>query len=296
MPLTLHSFALHRQIHARLSAIGCADYELWPVTRVHIAREAGDLRALDETAATLSCTPGFTAEWLDHAAVRKFQPRLADEVEGALLTTGQLGVDGGALTRSLARAARHYGAEVRDHAAARPIVRDRRVVAVEANGERLPCDAIVLATGPWVNDTRAWLGIDLPIDPVKGELLRLSLPAGPISHDFTWRTTALYRRGDNEIWLGTTTSETGLNAAPTDDAREQLIRMGAAILPEIARATVQAHVAAIRPMPRDGRPVATSAPGWSNVLLANGGGSKGVLLSLGIAEIVKAHVERQFNA
>jgi glycine/D-amino acid oxidase-like deaminating enzyme len=43
----------------------------------------------------------------------------------------------------------------------------------------------------------------------------------------------------------------------------------------------------VRPMTTSNRPIAARADGWQNVYVANGGGSKGMLLSVGIARKIR---------
>jgi glycine/D-amino acid oxidase-like deaminating enzyme len=47
------------------------------------------------------------------------------------------------------------------------------------------------------------------------------------------------------------------------------------------------HVAGLRPVSRSGLPIAVAADGWRNVYIANGGGAKGLLLSLSIAASIR---------
>ena len=80
----------------------------------------------------------------------------------------------------------------------------------------------------------------------------------------------------------------GFEAVPTTAAKKSLLDRAARIMPSIARATLLDHIAALRPMSRTNGPIAARARGWDNVYVANGGGSKGVLLSVGIARRIRS--------
>ena len=162
-----------------------------------------------------------------------------------------------------------------------------RVTGVQTGERAIACDDLVLATGPWVAETELWLGIKLPVEPVKGELLLMRLPDAPPLYDFTWQLTSLYRRRQNEVWVGVTMKNCGFDCTPTAEAKEFLLDGAARIMPGIRSAKLLDHIAALRPMTASSMPIAGRADGWRNVYIANGGGSKGVLLSVGIAGRVR---------
>jgi D-hydroxyproline dehydrogenase subunit beta len=108
--------------------------------------------------------------------VRAVEPRLTGAVLGALHVPGDLQVAPRAIARALADAS---GAEVRTGAAvARVDVVDgvaRGVVL--AGGERLAAGAVVIAAGPWSRALCEDAGVPLPLEPRKGQLSRLRVPA-----------------------------------------------------------------------------------------------------------------------
>jgi len=146
---------------------------------------------------------------------------------------------------------------------------------------------VVLATGPWVAEAKDWLGLDLAVEPVKGEMLRMRLPPPNITHDLTHGMISLYRRRDDEVWVGVTRERTGFDESPTAEGRRALIEGASRIMPAIREASLIEHLASLRPMTPAGLPVVGRAPGWGNVFIANGGGIKGVLLSTGIGAAIR---------
>ena len=159
--------------------------------------------------------------------------------------------------------------------------------AVLTRSGKHPCDALVLATGPWVAETREWLGVDLPVEPVKGEMLRMRLPPPNITHDFTHGLVSLYRRGDDEVWVGVTRERRGFDETATEDGRRALIEGAARIMPAIRNAMLIEPLAALRPATATGLPIVGRARGWDNVFVANGGGIKGMLLGTGMATAIR---------
>jgi glycine oxidase len=161
------------------------------------------------------------------------------------------------------------------------------VSAVHTNSRYYPCDAIVLATGPWVAETSGWLGVELPVAPVKGEMLRLRLAEHNITHDFTHGMISLYRRGDSEVWVGVTREQGGFDESATERGRRALIEAAARIMPAIREASQIEQLAALRPVAPSGLPIIGRAAGWNNVFIANGGGIKGMLLCTGVGVAIR---------
>jgi glycine oxidase len=283
IPFTLASYHLHAEIRKELTELGCAGCEAMPVDRIHLGYDENDRRHLAETAALFNATSGFTASWWGEPDLGQIEPRLDPNIAFGVLTTGGLAIDSYDFTGSLATGATRFNTSILHAAVLGVATSGSRATGVRTDHGLIPCDDLILATGPWVADTDSWLGINIPVEPVKGELLLIAMEEQTPMYDFSWRSTCVYRRRRNEIWLGVTTDKCGFRCAPTADARELLLNGAAQILPAIRRARVLDHTAALRPTAQSNAPIADAAAGWENVYIANGGGAKGVLLSVGIA-------------
>jgi glycine oxidase len=287
VPFALESFRLHRALANELAARGDRGYALEPVRRVLLAFDEKDEDELHAVARAFAPHRAFATAPVGTGALRKIEPRLAPEVRGGLLIEGNHSVDSRAFHFAIAEAAREAGAQQVRAAATGLVARAGSVSMVRTTAGDFPCDALVLATGPWVAETRAWLGVDVPVTPVKGEMLRLRLPGRNISHDFTHGLISLYRRGDDEVWVGVTREAAGFDESATESGRGTLVDGAARIMPAIRDAETIEHLAALRPMSRSALPIVARASGWNNAFVANGGGIKGVLLAPGVGAAVR---------
>ena len=122
---------------------------------------------------------GVQAELVDADDVRALEPRLTGEVCGALHVPGDLQCDPRAIARALADEAVAHGARLRTHAAVAEVVVERgRATGVRlSGGEAVHADAVVLAAGPWTRPLAEGAGAALPLEPRKGQLVRLRLEA-----------------------------------------------------------------------------------------------------------------------
>ena len=158
------------------------------------------------------------------------------------------------------------------------------VQAVILNDGELECDQVVLAAGPWSREAEPWLDISLPVDPLKGEILRLQMDGPRLPSDFHGAGASLYPRQDGLVWCGTTEVNEGFNKEPTEAAKQTIWGAASELLPDLAGATLVKHTACLRPITPDYMPIVGRAPGWDNVFLATGAGKKGILLSPGMGK------------
>jgi glycine oxidase len=287
VPLALESYRLHFALAEELASLGCPRYALEPVRRILLAFDKTESAGFANVARLFEGRDAFSARLLDAPGLRALEPRLPDEAQAGVLIEGNMSLDAHALTNALADGSARLGATLARACVKQLQTESRRVTAVRTENGEIACDAVVLATGPWVAETSQWLGLSLPVTPMKGQMLRMSLPGEGLRFDLTHGPTSLYRRGKNEVWVGATQEEAGMDETPTAEARQQLQREAVRIMPEMARAVLLEHAAALRPMTPSGLPIVEQAAGWDNVFVANGGGMKGVLLCTGIAGAIR---------
>ena len=213
-----------------------------------------------------------------------WEPRLSHGLIGGVRLYGNATLNSLYYTQALAEVAVKKGAKVRSGAARGVRVSSGKVLSVILDDGELECDQVVLAAGPWSREAEPWLDISLPVDPLKGEILRLQMDGPHLPSDFHGAGASLYPRQDGLIWCGTTEVNEGFNREPTEAARETIWGAASKLLPNLAGATLAQHTACLRPITPDYIPIVGQAPGWDNVYLATGAGKKGILLSPGMGK------------
>ena len=107
------------------------------------------------------------------------EPWLTGPLHGASWFEADLQVDPRAIARALAREAEAAGARVVSGCAVEAIeAPGGRVTGVRTAEGMLSAAAVVLAAGPWSAGLAAGAGLPLPLEPRKGQLVRLAPPAG----------------------------------------------------------------------------------------------------------------------
>jgi len=283
--LAMEAFSMHLSHASEIRELAGFDFSLARPTRLLLAVEEADIAELREVARLCEHSPGFDSQWLEPRQVTAIEPSIRGNILGGLRVEGNARVDARAYTRAVAAAAIALGAR---HVPARAIgLRQRvsQVAAVLLPTVVLECDFVVLATGPWCREAEQWLGIKIPVEPLRGDLLRVELVGVSGNHDITWRETGLYARGTG-IWLGGTAAHSGFDVQPRSSVRRSILRRFDSLMYGVRTARVQEHIAALRPTTHDRLPIIGFAPGTDDVLLALGGGHKGMLLSAGMARSI----------
>ncbi|WP_194816321.1 glycine oxidase ThiO [Nocardia sp. XZ_19_385] len=223
------------------------------------AADAADLRTIADWVGGY----GHDLRVLDRAGVRALEPALARTVRAGLLATGEPAIDNRRLLEGLRKACAAAGVQV-------------RAEAVE-DLDQLEFDQIVLAAGA----ASARLLPDLPVRPVKGEILRLRhrpgatpVPRRVIRARVHGRPVYLVPRGDG-IVVGATQYEAGFDTTVTVGGVRDLIADAEAILPGIAEYELSEAIAGSRPGTPDNLPLLGRRT--DRIVVATGHGRNGML-------------------
>ena len=281
------SFRLHLGLAGPLREQTGIDYQLRTVSQIKLAFDEAELPELRETIDIFSPVDGFEARWLDPEDLRQLEPRAAPGAIGGVCEYGNGALDSLGFTQALAAAAQSSGCTLRHGSVTGIIEADggSGVRVLLEDGE-LRCGQVVIATGPWSRRAEPWLGAYIPVDPLKGEILRMELPGPPLQHDISGGGGSLYPKPDGLVWCGTTEEWRGFDRQPLQETKEELLRRATRLLPEMAAAKLVQHTACLRPVTPDWLPLLGRVPGWDNVYLATGAGKKGILLAPAIGKSI----------
>jgi glycine oxidase len=275
-PLASLSLDLHRALALELDGGATYAYE---------ARPALTVAQTDEEAAVLRsrAVPG-SSEWIEPADVRRRNPWLDRELAGGLALHGAAVLDPGALTRVLLDRA---GAELRHGAVAGFETSAGRLSAVQVDGVLVSCDKAVITMGPWSAAAAQWMGVEVPVAPLKGQILHLHPPepAPPGSFaDLDGNYVAAKPGGI--VFAGTTEEHAGFDTSPTAEARDAILASLGRLTSRLEGAMIVGHTACLRPITGDGSPLIGPSPVLPGAFIAAGHGRKGILMSLATGKAV----------
>jgi len=122
---------------------------------------------------------------------RELVPILPESVLGATYCPLDTQVEPTLWVRAFADAARRLGADVREGVRVRGLVREGdRIVGVETDSGRIDAPEIVLAAGGWTPELAATAGLELPIQPMRLQIVQ-TLPMPAETRHVVYGATAL---------------------------------------------------------------------------------------------------------
>ena len=196
-----------------------AEIALRPTGTLLLARDADEEAEL-ERQLEFRRSLGLDVRRLRPSAARELEPALAPALRGALEAPGDHSLDPRPVLARAARGVRRRRrADPRAHAARRPRARRQPPARPwsSPDGERLSAGAVVLAAGPWSGRLPGLPdGADVPVRPVKGQILRLRDPAGPglLERVIRYEGGYVVPRGDGRYVLGGTVEEKRVRHEP----------------------------------------------------------------------------------
>ena len=196
---------------------------------------------------------------LDHpdgAPAPELEPELAAGVR-VVREPDDLQVDPVGFTRALAAEL-----PVREGAAVRSV--ERGAVTLE-NGERLSCQHVVLATGPWAAELTG-----LPVEPRKGQLVALAAPSGLIRHKLieaaymdavaesderlALAVVVEQTLDGDELLVGSSRERVGFEPTVQDEITRAMLERAARFVPRLRELRVTRSWCGFRPWLPDGLP------------------------------------------
>ncbi|MDA1002999.1 MAG: FAD-dependent oxidoreductase [Chloroflexi bacterium] len=271
-------FDMHAELAQALPAEAGVDYGYETSPRVLLADSADEERDGRAVADRLAAA-GVDGRWLDAAGVLAASGWIDRATRGGVVVDSPAQLDPYRYTLALVTAAERRGAVVRSGKVS-GVVRDGdRVVGVRVGERVIEGDAVVIAMGPWSAEAAAWIGVPVPVEPLKGQIVRVrpSRPLRPFS--FGHGGDYVVTKPDGLVFLGTTEEHAGFDREPTAAARDQIVAFARRFTSAFDDAELVAQTACLRPLSADGLPFIGAVPDFAGCYVATGHGRQGILMA-----------------
>lgn len=234
-----------------------ADALAW-AARQHRPLKAVDISSVYDAVPVLGGGYRQAIHMADIANVRN--PRLVKSLKAALL----------ALTN----------VTIHEQSAVTGFVRDgERILGVSTAAGDVLGDRVVLAAGAWSGDLLASLGLNLPVEPVKGQMILYKCASDFLPSMVLAKGRYAIPRRDGHILIGSTLEHEGFDKTPTQSALESLKASAVELLPALADAQIVGHWAGLRPGSPEGIPFIGPVPGFEGLWLNCGHYRNGLVLA-----------------
>ena len=237
-----------------------------------------------------SATSRLDVRWLAYGELSHIEARVSTEVVGALYLGGTREISPGGFTNALWAAAERNGAEMICAEVLEINIANDAVRGVKTTDGTISTRTVVLAAGVWsrtllVQGTST-SHIDLPVFPLKGEILRYDLgdePPMPVS--LWWGSDYASSKPDGLLHVGTTHTDAGFDERPSNSGRGAIQNSAERALPFLAHTSISQQTACLRPATLDGLPIIGELPDARGLIAATGGGPIGIELGPAIGKL-----------
>jgi glycine oxidase len=169
---------------------------------------------------------------------------------------------------------------LKEHCEVLGFVRDgQRIQGVRTAEGALLGDRVVLTAGAWSGALLRELGIELPVEPVKGQMILYQCAADFLPSMVLAKGRYAIPRRDGHVLVGSTLEHEGFDKTPTENALASLQASAIELLPALARATPVRHWAGLRPGSPEGIPFIGPVDGHEGLWLNCGHYRNGLVLA-----------------
>jgi glycine/D-amino acid oxidase-like deaminating enzyme len=235
---------------------------------------------------------GVECELLDADEVRAAEPELRGELAGASRFPRDLQCAPRAIARGLARLAADLGARVEEGREVLALdVRGGRVAGVETAAGSIAAGQVVLAAGAWSAAPARAAGLELPLEPRKGQLVRLERRPGFFRHKVIdggyMAAVASPRAGlqvstvmentlDGHVLVGSSRERRGFDVQVDPRVSEAMLARAAELAPGLRDLRADSAWAGLRPWLPDGLPAIGPSRAAAGLWVATGHEGAGV--------------------
>jgi glycine oxidase len=289
LKLNLASLSRYPDFVAELETASELPSGLRRTPNLSVAYDADDAARL-ATFADFLVRAGHPGEQLTSKECRRHEPLLAPAIRSGLLVEGDWSCDNRLLWRALIEAGHRIGVREVPGFVHQVTSANGRVTGVQlADGRSIAAPWVVVANGAWARQIDGLP--DLPVRPVKGQILRLDpdrLPAPSLTVRAYVRGAEIYlvpREGGHEVVLGATVEELGFDHRLTAGAVYELLRDGRTVMPMSAEYALAETSVGWRPGTPDNAPILGRCD-TDGLVLATGHHRNGVLLTPITADVI----------
>ena len=215
------------------------------------------------------------------AEAKALFPALGD-VQKAFYHKGGARVDGRLLCAAITKAGAANGLSIQHAGVDALLIEDKRVVGVMVDGEEIRAGKVAIAGGAWSKMFAEQLGVHIPVEPQRGQIIHLGLNGTDTSN---WPVLNPFRGhymvawDDSRVVVGATREDdTGFAPVTTAAGVREVLDEALRVAPGLANAQLLDVRIGLRPYSVDRLPVLGTVPGVENIFLATGHGPTGLQL------------------
>ncbi len=224
---------------------------------------------------------GIIMESLDKAAIQRCEPALSRDFTEGLWMPTIAQIRNPRLLKALRASLEQRSIPYRLHTMATKLaIRDGRIEGVQAKGETIKSECVLIAGGAWSPHLIPETARAIDVKPVRGQMILFRARPETLQRIVLYKDHYLIPRRDGRILAGSTLEYVGYKQGTTEEAHELLRRSAVEIIPSISKFPIEYHWAGLRPSSPSGIPFVGEHPDIKGLFLNCGHFRNGVVLGL----------------
>jgi glycine oxidase len=165
---------------------------------------------------------------------------------------------------------------------------DDRITAAVTSTGTFSSESYCLTSGCWTGTVAARLGLEIPMKPVRGQMLLLRGPVGTLTRIINSGSRYITTRPDGRMLIGSTQEEVGFDKRNTVEGFAELTEFARSTCPALAKFTLEKSWSGLRPRTADDLPYLGRLPRFKNAWIAAGHFRAGIQLSPATAVVMRS--------
>ena len=278
-------------------------HDLWPDLTEDLRDRTGIDNGYRVCGAVEVCPPdddsqfrGYVTCWeteqvlvnrLDRSRLERFVPGLHSEILEGVFRPDFGQARNPRQLKALTTACQMMGVEFIEHADALTLTATDGGHAVAKAGQRtFHADRICVTTGSWTRQLLQPLGVAMPVQPVRGQIVQLRATPLPFTCVIEQGRRYMVPRPDGLILVGATEEYVGFEKKNTSQGVSSLLNFAESLVPVLAQAEIVRCWSGLRPGSPDELPFLGQVPGFENLFVGAGHFRSGLQMSPGTGVIL----------
>lgn len=221
------------------------------------------------------------------ADIQSLEPALQGNQQGGLWMPEVAQIRNPLLIKALRQDLLYRGVRVaEDTEITHLLTKNDRVQGVRTEYNEVMAKQVIIACGAWSSTLLKELGQEMPVMPVRGQMILFRGSPGLLKHIILQQGHYVIPRGDGRILVGSTMEEVGFDKTVTEEGRKDLLEAACAIVPALADIPMENHWAGLRPGSPSGVPYIGAHPTVENLYINAGHFRNGVVMAPASAELL----------
>jgi len=240
--------------------------------------------------------PMQICELVQYERLRQINPHIASSFKEALYFPQLANIRNPRLLQSIQNYLKtHSNVQFFENTAIQQLdIQHGQVVAVrDQNLRSFQADQFVLTTGAWSEQWSRQLNIQLPVQPVHGQMILFKTPENWLPTMCMNRVMYLIPRSDGHIVCGSSMAHQGFNTSINSQTSESILTASLEMVPELAQFPIVKQWAGLRPGSPEGIPYIGKIPDINNLWANFGHFRNGLCMGPASARLLRQLILKQ---